>query len=110
MSNRSVLLLLDFRDLPQIFLSQVELPWARLKGYSKKEMSVVGEACVLGDKVTMKQSCLGAGCNVGAKTKLNSCVVMDGVVIGEGYVYLFVSLEAFPRPNSSCFFFLCVVH
>ena len=62
-------------------------------GIHKKEMCVIGESCELGDKVTVKQSCIGKGCQIGAKSKLNNCVVMDYAIIGERYVlfHLFIS-------------------
>lgn len=75
------------RDLPQLFLGSLSLPWPRMQGYSKKEMSVIGEKSEMGDKVTMKQCCVGASVKVGQKTKLNSCIVMDRVVIGERLVF-----------------------
>ncbi len=58
-------------------------------GYSKKEQSVIGEGCEVGDKVTMKQCSVGAGCRIGAKTKLNNCILMDGAVVGERFVMCF---------------------
>ena len=61
-------------------------PWGRVMGYSKKEQSVIGDSCEVGDKVTMKQCSVGTGCKVGAKTKLNSCVLMDGAIVGERFV------------------------
>ena len=67
-----------------MFLGPVSLPWARMQGYSKKEMSVIGEKCEMGEKVTMKQCCVGSSVKVGTKTKLNSCVVMNDVVVGDG--------------------------
>jgi translation initiation factor eIF-2B subunit gamma len=58
-------------------------PWPPVAGYQRKEQSVIGEECELGDKVTVKQSSVGRGCHVGARSKLNNCVIMDGVTIGE---------------------------
>ena len=52
-------------------------------GYHKKELSVIGEGCELGEKVTLKQCSIGKGCHIGAKSKLNNCIVMDHTVIGE---------------------------
>ena len=37
----------------------------------------------MGDKVTVKQCAVGKGCTIGAKSKLNNCVIMDNVTIGE---------------------------
>jgi translation initiation factor eIF-2B subunit gamma len=52
-------------------------------GFQKKELSVIGDACEMGDKVTVKQCAVGKGCTIGAKSKLNNCVIMDNVTIGE---------------------------
>lgn len=71
------------RELPQLFLTQIPLPWPRMQGYSKKEMSVIGDNGEVGEKVTMKQCSVGSGVKVGMKTKLNSCVVMDNATVGE---------------------------
>lgn len=54
-------------------------------GVQKKELSVIGEGCELGDKVTVKQCSIGKGCQIGAKSKLNNCVLMDYTIIGERY-------------------------
>ena len=54
-----------------------------LLGVQKKELSVIGEGCELGDKVTVKQCSIGKGCQIGAKSKLNNCVLMDYTIIGE---------------------------
>lgn len=50
----------------------------------RKEQSVVGEGCVLGEKITIKNSAIGNDCKIGAKTKINSCVIMGHVEIGDG--------------------------
>ena len=60
------------------------LPWGRAVGYSKKEQSVIGENCLLGEKVTIKQCSIGLSCEVGGKTKLNNCILFDGAKIGDG--------------------------
>ena len=54
-----------------------------LKGYHKKELSMIGEGCDLGDKVTVKQCSIGKGSQIGAKSKLNNCIIMDHTIIGE---------------------------
>lgn len=59
-------------------------PWPPLSGYHKKEQSVVGAGCEMGDKVTIKQCSIGKGCHIGAKSRLNNCVLMENVHIGEG--------------------------
>lgn len=59
-------------------------PWSRVSNYQKKELSVIGENVDLSDKtITFKQSSIGANCRIGARTKLNNCVIMDNVVIGD---------------------------
>jgi NDP-sugar pyrophosphorylase family protein len=59
-----------------------------ISGYRKKEQTVMGDGCDIGDKVTMKQSVVGNNCKIGARSKLNNCVLMSGVLIGERYVCL----------------------
>lgn len=46
---------------------------------------VSSEGVLLGDKISIKHSCIGQHCSVGDKTKLLNCVIMDHVQIGEGY-------------------------
>lgn len=75
-------------------------PWARFPTILKKEMSIVGEGgnaasdLLLassaagtgtggGKNIMIKQCCIGNNCNIGAMTKLNNCIVMDNVTIGE---------------------------
>lgn len=59
-------------------------PWSRVANYQKKESSVIGENVDLTDKtITFKQTCIGTNCRIGTKTKLNNCVIMDNVVIGD---------------------------
>jgi NDP-sugar pyrophosphorylase family protein len=70
---------------------------------------VIGESCELGDKVTVKQSCIGKGCQIGAKSKLNNCVVMDYAIIGERYVhfissFLLLSVYMYALPLLVCSF------
>ena len=50
---------------------------SQFKGDRKNELSVIGEGCELGDKVTLKQCSIGKGCHIGAKSKLNNCIIMD---------------------------------
>ena len=47
---------------------------------------VSSEGVLLGDKVSIKRSCIGQHCSVGDKTKILNCVIMDHVQIGEGLV------------------------
>lgn len=61
-------------------------PWARFQGVLKKELSIVGEGTsdVVNEKtITVKQCCIGANCTIGTGAKLNNCVIMDNVTIGE---------------------------
>lgn len=39
---------------------------------------------LLGDKISIKHSCIGQHCSIGDKTKIVNCTVMDHVQIGEG--------------------------
>lgn len=61
-------------------------PWARLQNVQKKEMSVIGDGTsdVVNEKtITVKQCCIGANVKIGTMAKLNNCVIMDNVVIGD---------------------------
>mmetsp|Transcript_11886 Transcript_11886/g.17969 ORF Transcript_11886/g.17969 Transcript_11886/m.17969 type:complete len:485 (-) Transcript_11886:169-1623(-) len=51
--------------------------------FLKKEQSVMGDDCTLGEKVTIKQCSVGKGCIIGTKSKINNCVVMSNVEIGD---------------------------
>lgn len=73
-------------------------------------MCVIGESCELGDKVTVKQSCIGKGCQIGAKSKLNNCVVMDYTIIGERYVHIDISFYTSFLLLSYLFFFSIYVY
>jgi len=57
-------------------------PWPRIN-FLKKEQSVVGNNCEIGDKVTYKYCSIGSNVKISAKSKLNNCVIMNHVVIGE---------------------------
>ena len=74
-----------FRDIPNHQFDDGRSPWMRLSGFAKKEASVVGEATDLATNksVTFKQCTIGSHVTVGQMTKLNNCVVMDNVSIGE---------------------------
>ena len=56
----------------------------QVKGYQKKENSTVSEGLELGEKSVYKQTSIGKKCSIGARSKLNNCVVMDNVKIGDG--------------------------
>lgn len=47
---------------------------------------VSSEGVVLGEKVSIKHSCVGKHCTIGDKTKILNCTIMDHVQIGEGWV------------------------
>ena len=72
------------REIPLIQYNS-RTPFPRVSNYLKKELSVVGENVDMGqDKsVTFKQTFIGNNCQIGQKTKLNNCVIMDNVIIGE---------------------------
>jgi len=57
--------------------------WAPLMGYRKMELSVVGDGCEFGDKGTLKLCAIGKNVKVGARSKINNCVIMDAAIIGE---------------------------
>jgi NDP-sugar pyrophosphorylase family protein len=48
---------------------------------------VTGPDCTVGEKVTCKLTALGRGCVIGSKSKINNCVIMEGVRIGM-YIYI----------------------
>jgi UDP-3-O-[3-hydroxymyristoyl] glucosamine N-acyltransferase len=58
-------------------------PWPRLRNFSKKEMTLIGDHVEIGEAVAYRQCFIGSNCKIGKKTKLNNCVIMDGVTIGE---------------------------
>lgn len=71
------------KDIPLMNYT-ARTPWPRAANYLKKESTVVGEGVDLSDKtITLKTCCLGSNVRIGAMSKLNNCVVMDNVVIGE---------------------------
>ena len=42
------------------------------------------DGVVLGDKASIKHSCVGDHCHIGEKTKIVNCIIMDHVHIGVG--------------------------
>ena len=57
---------------------------ASLNHYNRKELTLYGASSVeLGAKILVKQCSIGNFTKIGAKSKLNNCIVMDGVTIGE---------------------------
>ncbi|KAG5182371.1 eukaryotic translation initiation factor 2B gamma subunit [Tribonema minus] len=55
----------------------------RVEGLNRKDQTLIGEGCTVGEKVTCKSSVIGRGCTIGARCKINNCVVMEGARIGE---------------------------
>jgi NDP-sugar pyrophosphorylase family protein len=70
-------------------ISKLDLlePWADVhirSSYNKKELSVYDSRTVeVQPKVLLKYCSIGAGVKIGTKSKLNNCVAMDGVTVGE---------------------------
>lgn len=59
-------------------------PWEGFPNYLKKEMSLVGEGTDISEKqCTLKQCTIGHNCQIGQRVKLNNCVIMDNVIIGD---------------------------
>jgi len=54
-----------------------------LHGLKKRDQSVIGKECQLGQKVNIKGSVLGERCVVGDKAKINNCIIMENVQIGQ---------------------------
>lgn len=76
---------LHFRGIPLINYTSRN-PWTRVSNYLKKEMSVIGEHVDMGadnKSVTFKQCFIGNNCKIGTGAKLNNCVIMENVVIGD---------------------------
>lgn len=61
-------------------------PWGPIVGFRKKEQSVIGKETTMGLKITIKSSCIGDNCSIGPQCKLNNCVIMNNVVVGDKYV------------------------
>ena len=47
---------------------------------------LAAEGVTLGEKISVKHSCIGQHCTIGDKTKILNCIIMDHVQIGEGWV------------------------
>ena len=91
------------RVLATLPRSEQSTPWPRIAtGYKeptavgdsakakyKHKDCVVGDGCVI-DAQSLKACVIGKGCTVGAKSRLNQCIVMDGVTIGSKYVVIYV--------------------
>lgn len=74
---------------PTVALSKLDYldPWREVATrafYNKKELSVYNSRAVdVQPKVLLKYCSIGAGVKIGTKSKLNNCVAMDGVTVGE---------------------------
>jgi len=81
----SLMCLLDalcmYRDITSIQHTS-RTPWSRITSYLKKESSVVGENTIT-EGTTFKQCFIGNHVKIGSRSKLNNCVIMDHVIIGE---------------------------
>ena len=63
--------------------------------------TVIGDGTTFeGDGSTVKRSCIGKGCTIGAKVKLHGCIIMDNVKIGEGYAQLQLPRHRIDRYHS----------
>jgi ADP-glucose pyrophosphorylase len=72
------------REMPSMTFTG-RTPWPRPRNFLKKEQSIVGEGIDLTDKtIALKQCTIGQNCKIGTKSKLNNCIIMDNVTIGEG--------------------------
>lgn len=49
-----------------------------------QEDSLIAENVKIGMRSIIKESVIGANCDIGANTKLTKCLLMDGVTIGDG--------------------------
>eukprot|EP00981_Chlorochromonas_danica_P005946 scaffold1243_cov173-Ochromonas_danica.AAC.7 len=74
------------KDLPLHTVTS-RTPWTRVNNYLKKEMTILGENTEIADKtITVKQCSIGNNVKIGIKSKLNNCIIMDGVTIGENII------------------------
>lgn len=71
------------RDVPTV-AADSDTIWLKLKGFQKKELSMIGESCGMGEKVLIKQCSVGNNCQLGSGTRVNASVIFDNVIIGEG--------------------------
>ncbi|KAK5110838.1 hypothetical protein LTR62_005549 [Meristemomyces frigidus] len=49
-----------------------------------QEDCLIAENVTMGIRCNIKESVVGAGCEIGANVRLMKCVLMDGVVVGDG--------------------------
>ena len=61
-------------------------PSARLEQQARvsQEDSLIGENVKLGFRSNVKESVIGANCDIGKNVRLTKCLLMDGVVVGDG--------------------------
>jgi NDP-sugar pyrophosphorylase family protein len=73
---------------------------------------VTGPDCTVGEKVTCKLTALGRGCVIGSRSKINNCIIMEGVRIGvQVYVYCSSTSEVLQSITSAVFtHFICDLH
>ncbi len=73
-----------YRDIPNVAYTS-RTPWSKVANFQKKELSVVGDNVDLAPEkaITFKQCFIGNNCQIGQKAKLNNCVIMDNVIIGD---------------------------
>lgn len=91
------------RDVPNHRLSNtLTTVWPRLKNFQKREVSVISEFCVLGEKVAYKQCVMGHGVHIGARSKINNSILMDSVVVGDNCVIQNSVVCAFTVIESNC--------
>lgn len=45
--------------------------------------SIVGANVVVGERASVKRSCVGKGVNIARGAKINGCVLMENAVVGE---------------------------
>jgi len=54
--------------------------------------SIVGFSTKVGERTNVKKSVVGRHCVIGRNVRINGCVIMDFVVVGDGYVSLLILL------------------
>ena len=67
-------------------LSAERATWGPIAGLKRRDQSVVPDDVVAEEKVAIKGTIVGPGCTIGARSKLNNCVVEAGVKIGPNCV------------------------
>lgn len=57
--------------------------WPNIVGYQRDKLSVIGTHCEFGDRVLVKQCCIGNNSKISTKSKINNCVIFSNVTVGE---------------------------